>query len=125
MKLSVRELHKGFAHEVLGLDLAAPLPEATVAKLQDAIDRQGLLVFRGQHLDDDSQIAFARLFGHPERYALSYRSCIKLRLGRPDMVDASNLNAVIDAPRVGDARHRIVNLGNRLKQIRGARHRPL
>ena len=127
MALSVRELHPGFAAEVMGLDLARTVPDATVAELQDAIDRHGVLVFRGQHLDDDSQIAFAQLFGPPERYVLSYRPGIKLRLGRAEMVDVSNLDAVTGAPQDREARHRMVNLGNRLwhtdssfKQVRGA-----
>ena len=127
MPLSVRELHPGFATEVMGLDLAHPLPDATVADLQDAMDRHGVLVFRGQHLTDNSQIAFARLFGPPERYVLSYRPGIKLRLGQPEMVDVSNLDAATGEPQDRNARHRMVNLGNRLwhtdssfKQIRGA-----
>ncbi len=127
MPLSVRELHPGFATEVLGLDLAHPFPDATVADLQDAMDRHGVLVFRGQHLTDNSQIAFARLFGPPERYVLSYRPGIKLRLGQPEMVDVSNLDAATGEPQDRNARHRMVNLGNRLwhtdssfKQIRGA-----
>jgi alpha-ketoglutarate-dependent 2,4-dichlorophenoxyacetate dioxygenase len=127
MPLSVRELHPGSATEVLGLDLAQPLPEATVAELQDAMDQHGVLVFRGQHLNDDSQIAFARLFGPPERYVLSYRPGIKPRLGLPEMVDVSNLDATTGEPQDRNARHRMANLGNRLwhtdssfKQIRGA-----
>ncbi len=127
MALSVRELHPGFAAEVLDLALAQPLPDATVAELQDAMDRHGVLVFRGQHLDDHSQIAFARRFGPPERYVLSYRPGIKLRLGQPEMVDVSNLDATTGQPQDRNARHRMVNLGNRLwhtdssfKQVRGA-----
>ena len=127
MPLPVRELHPGFAAEVLGLDLTQSFPDETVAELQDAMDRHGVLVFRGQHLDDHTQIAFARLFGPPERYVLSYRPGIKLRLALPEMVDVSNLDAATGAPQGRDARHRMVNLGNRLwhtdssfKQVRGA-----
>lgn len=127
MPLSLGELHKGFATEVLGLDLAQPLSDATIADLQDAIDAAGVLVFRGQHLDDASQIAFAQRFGPPERYVLSYRPGIKLRLGRPEMVDVSNLDATTGQPQDRGSRHRMVNLGNRLwhtdssfKQTRGA-----
>ena len=109
-----RELHPGFATEVVGLDIGVPLPDATIAALQDAIDAAGVLVFRGQHLDDDTQIAFARRFGQPERYVLSYRPGIKLRLAQAEMVDVSNLDAATGAPQAPDSRHRMVNLGNRL-----------
>jgi len=73
-----------------------------------------VLVFRGQHLDDETQIAFARRFGQPERYVLSYRPGIKLRLAQAEMVDVSNLDAATGAPQARDSRHRMVNLGNRL-----------
>jgi len=109
-----RELHPGFATEVVGLDIGVPLPDATVAALQDAIDTAGVLVFRGQHLDDETQIAFASRFGQPERYVLSYRPGIKLRLAQAEMVDVSNLDAATGAPQARDSRHRMVNLGNRL-----------
>ena len=112
--MMLRELHPGFATEVMGLDIGVPLPDATVAALQDAIDAAGVLVFRGQHLDDDTQIAFARRFGQPERYVLSYRPGIKLRLAQAEMVDVSNLDAATGAPQARDSRHRMVNLGNRL-----------
>ena len=114
MTLALRELHPGFASEVLNLDIGVPLPDATIAALQDAIDQAGVLVFRGQHLDDETQIAFARRFGPPERYVLSYRPGIALRLGRPEMVDVSNLDAATGTPQARDSRHRMVNLGNRL-----------
>ena len=114
MALAIRDLHPGFAAEILSLDIARPLPEATVAELRSAIDRHGVLVFRGQHLNDETQIGFVRHFGSPERYALSYRPGVTLRLGRPEMVDVSNLDAATGAPQARDARHRMVNLGNRL-----------
>ena len=41
-----RELHPGFATEVVGLDVGVPLPDATVAALQDAIDAAGVLSYR-------------------------------------------------------------------------------
>ncbi len=127
MTLVLRELHPGFAHAVLDLDLSAPLPDGTVAALREAMDAYGVLVFRDQHLDDEGQIAFAQHFGPPERYVLSYRPGIKLRLGRAEMVDVSNLDATTGQPQDRGARHRMVNLGNRLwhtdssfKQVRGA-----
>ncbi|MGE0417817.1 MAG: TauD/TfdA dioxygenase family protein, partial [Acetobacteraceae bacterium] len=66
------------------------------------------------HLTDEQQIAFAENWGCPERYVLSYRNNIRLRLSKPEMVDVSNLDAATGQPLSGSARHRMVNLGNRL-----------
>jgi alpha-ketoglutarate-dependent taurine dioxygenase len=64
-----------------------------MATLWQASDAHAVLVFRGQTLSDAQQIAFAENFGQPERYVLSYRRNAALRLGRPEMVDVSNLDA--------------------------------
>lgn len=107
-------LHPLFAAQVSGLDLATALDDSIIAALRDALDRYAVLVFPGQRLDDAAQVAFAGRFGPPERYVLSYRPGIQLRLSRPEMVDVSNLDAASGAPQTGDARHRMVNLGNRM-----------
>ena len=85
-----------------------------MAALWDASDAHAILVFRGQTLTDAQQIAFTENFGQPERYVFSYSSRIKLRLGRPEMADVSNLDAATGQPQTGSQRHRMVNLGNRL-----------
>jgi alpha-ketoglutarate-dependent 2,4-dichlorophenoxyacetate dioxygenase len=61
--LQVRPLHPLFAGEVTGVDLRGPLPEADVAAIHDAFERLSVLVFPGQDLDDEAQIAFSGLFG--------------------------------------------------------------
>jgi len=114
MNVQIRQIHRHFVGEVSGVDLSQPLDRATVAALQDGIDRHGVLVFHNQHLTDAQQIGFVEHFGRPERYALSYRNNIKLRLEKPEMVDVSNLDAESGKPVAGAARHRMVNLGNRL-----------
>lgn len=50
-------------YEVSGIDLTQPLAPQTQALLQGAMATRGLLVFHEQTLDEDQQIAFARLFG--------------------------------------------------------------
>jgi alpha-ketoglutarate-dependent taurine dioxygenase len=55
-----------FVGEVSGIDLAWPLSAETAAEIQAAIDRYAVLIFHDQPLDDDSQLAFARNFGHIE-----------------------------------------------------------
>ena len=114
MELRVTTIRPGFVVELDGLDLAHPMSPATTAALWDASDAHAILVFRGQTLTDAQQIAFAENFGQPERYVLSYRNDIKLRLDRPEMADVSNLDAATGKPQTGTARHRMVNLGNRL-----------
>ena len=66
MVVSVRQLHPLFAGEVSGVDIGRPLDAATVAALNAAIDRYAVLVFRGQELDDERQMAFALNFGELE-----------------------------------------------------------
>ena len=63
MPVSVRQLHPLFVGEVSGVDTGRPIDRETVAALNAAIDRYAVLVFRGQDLDDEREMAFARNFG--------------------------------------------------------------
>jgi len=63
MSLTFREHGPDFAAEVGGVDLSRPLSEGDFAALQAGIDRCGVLVFRGQRLDDAAQLAFSLRFG--------------------------------------------------------------
>ena len=114
MGVDIRRIHPHFVGEVSGVTISAPLDGATIAALQAGIDAHGVLVFHGQKLTDVQQIAFVKNFGEPERYALSYRNNVRLRLQTPEMVDVSNLNAETGKPETGASRSRMVNLGNRL-----------
>lgn len=114
MAIKVTKIHPLFVGEVSGIDISRALDAGTVAALEQAIDDHGVLVFRNQSLSDEQQIHFARHLGEPERYVLSYRKNIKLRLSNPEMVDVSNLDADTGKPQSGNARHRMVNLGNRM-----------
>lgn len=114
MNLSVEPIRPGFVAEILAIDISRPPTPDTGAALWEASDAHAVLVFRGQGLTDDEQIAFARNFGEPERYVFSYSSGVPLRLKRREMADISNLDAVTGKPQTGSARHRMVNLGNRL-----------
>jgi alpha-ketoglutarate-dependent 2,4-dichlorophenoxyacetate dioxygenase len=99
---------------VSGINLA-PTPDAdTVAALREAMDHFAVLVFPAQCLTDEDQIAFARLFGPLERSVFTYRPGARQRLSQPEMVDVSNLDASTGTPLARDARHRMINLGNRL-----------
>ena len=49
--------------EIIGLDLAQPLDDATFAAVSAAFDRHSVIVFRDQRLSPEQHVAFARRFG--------------------------------------------------------------
>ena len=63
--IEVRPLSVHIGAEIVGVDIAAPLPEATVAAIRDALLRWKVLFFRDQNLDHESHVRFARHFGRP------------------------------------------------------------
>ncbi len=114
MSLTVKTIRPDFVAQVGGMDISKPLSTDVTTALWEIIDAHAVLVFGDQKLTDAEQIAFAENFGTPERYVFSYSSAVKLRLKRPEMADISNLDATRGKPQTGSARHRMVNLGNRL-----------
>lgn len=114
MSIRVETIRPGFVAEIGGIDISLPVPAEAMSVLWEAIDEHAVLVFRGQTLTDGEQIAFTKNFGQPERYVFSYGRDARLRLAGPEMVDISNLDATTGKPQTGAARHRMVNLGNRL-----------
>ena len=114
MAIRVNTLRPDFVAEIGGLDLSRPVAPDDMDALWQASDAHAILVYRGQNLTDPQQIAFTENFGQPERYVFSYSKQVKLRLERPEMADVSNLDAATGQPQIGNARHRMVNLGNRL-----------
>ncbi len=117
MSLSVRQLHPLFVGEVSGVDAKRPLDMAVIAALWQAIDRYAVLVFRGQDLDDERQMDFARQFGELE-IPRSGRADVKRRL-RAEMSDISNLDEQGRVRRRDDTR-RFDQLGNRLWHTDGS-----
>jgi alpha-ketoglutarate-dependent 2,4-dichlorophenoxyacetate dioxygenase len=114
MTLQVDAITSGFAAELHGIDISEPLAPDVVGAVHEAIDRYGVVVFRGQTLQDEQQMRFAAQFGPLERYSLSYRADRKLRLKHVEMVDVSNIDAQTGAVQDRAARNRMINLGNRL-----------
>ncbi len=49
--------------EIGGVDLATPLPDATIAEIRAALNRHGVVFFRDQTLDAEQHKALARRFG--------------------------------------------------------------
>jgi alpha-ketoglutarate-dependent 2,4-dichlorophenoxyacetate dioxygenase len=117
MELAMRQSHPLFVGEVSGVDVGRPLDAATVTALNEAIDHYAVLVFRGQKLDDERQMAFARNFGELE-LPRSGVANVKRRL-RPEMADISNLDEE-QRVRGRDDPRRFDQLGNRLWHTDGS-----
>jgi taurine dioxygenase len=83
----IRDLDAAVGAEVLGVDLAAPLDDATFTAIERAWDARGMLLFRGQRLTPAAHVAFSRRFGAVEvptnrQYALD---------GMPEVYVVSNI----------------------------------
>jgi len=112
MSIAVKQLHPLFVGEVAGLDLRQPLSQALVDELTAAIDRLAVLVFRGERLSEEQQVAFSACFGPIAAQNGVLQTGIKRRVS-DRLVDISNLdedNRVLSA---GD-RRRMFALGNQL-----------
>ena len=117
MGVTVKPLHPLFVGEVGGVDAGRPLDAEMVRALGAAIDRYAVLVLRGQDLDDECQMAFARHFGELE-LPRSGRADVVRRL-RPEMSDISNLDEQ-NRLRGRDDPRRFDQLGNRLWHTDGS-----
>jgi len=114
MTLTIRPLHPVIGGEVDGVDLRQPLSDDDVAAINAGMDRFAVLVFPGQDLTDEQQIAFSRNFGDLEMPgSVSNITKPQDRRLRPELADVSNLTKdqkVFER----DDRTRMFNLGNRL-----------
>ena len=87
--MDISPIADNFVARISGLDLGAPVADADISRLIDAIDGAGVLVFPDQSLTGDQQIALSRRFGPLETSITAKR---KRRLG-PEFSDISNLDA--------------------------------
>jgi len=113
MTVSIRALHPVIGGEVSGLDLTRPLSPAEVAAVEAGMDRYAILVFPGQRISDEEQIAFTRNFGALENSHGGHIAKAHEKRLRPEMNDVSNLGQD-HRPLARDDRKRMFNLGNRL-----------
>jgi alpha-ketoglutarate-dependent 2,4-dichlorophenoxyacetate dioxygenase len=63
MDLAVTPLHPRFAARVAGADLSRPVGADLARAIERAMDEYAVCVLPDQELDDERQIAFARLYG--------------------------------------------------------------
>jgi alpha-ketoglutarate-dependent 2,4-dichlorophenoxyacetate dioxygenase len=102
-----------FAGDVTGIDLTEPLTVDEVAVIEAGMDRFAVLVFHGQHFDDDRQLAFSRNFGALEVSSGGEMARPEDRRLKLEMADVSNLDRDSKV-RAADDRVRLSALGNRL-----------
>jgi len=61
--MRIRPLHESFGAEVIGVDIAGELDEATVAEIEAAWYRYSILLFRGVEMMPAQHVAFTRRLG--------------------------------------------------------------
>lgn len=102
-----------FGAEITDIRLDRDLSDEEVAALDRAFATWAVVVFPGQTLDNESQMAFASRFGPLEGAANRIRSDNKHRIGIAAIADVSNLDEN-NKPRAMGDRQRLQSLGNRL-----------
>jgi alpha-ketoglutarate-dependent 2,4-dichlorophenoxyacetate dioxygenase len=113
MPVVIRQIGPCFAGEVEGIDMTRPLTPDEVAAIHAGMDRYAVLVFHGQKIDDEQQLAFSRSLGEIEHaIGTSLRAPDEYRLPTT-FADVSNLdqNHQVFAR---DDRRRLFGIGNRL-----------
>jgi alpha-ketoglutarate-dependent 2,4-dichlorophenoxyacetate dioxygenase len=101
-----------FTGKVDGIDLSKTASDAEIAAIRDGMDKFAVLVFHGQHIDDEQQLAFSRRFGALETANADIRRPEDRRL-KPEIGDISNLGKTNEIL-ARDDRRRLFGLGNML-----------
>lgn len=113
MPIAIKPIAPGFAGEVSGADIGKPLSSSEVAQIEAGMDTYAVLVFRGQNITDEQQIAFSCNFGEMENSRgghITKPADVRLQQG---MNDVSNLDKS-GLPLRREDRRRLFNLGNML-----------
>jgi len=114
MTVSIRQIHPVFVGEVEGVDLRRPLTLEETAAIDAGMAKYGVLVFHGQDITDEQQIAFSANFGELEQPGKqsNITKDEERRLGAL-MADISNLDRD-NRLFARDDRRRMFSLGNQL-----------
>ena len=111
MVLALTPLHPCFVAEVSRVDLRAVYDPGTLGEIRRGMDRYAVLLFRGQDITDEQQLAFARNFGERENArggTVTRKEDYRLTSG---LNDVSNLGKD-GKPLPRDHRTHLFNLGN-------------
>jgi alpha-ketoglutarate-dependent 2,4-dichlorophenoxyacetate dioxygenase len=101
-----------FAGQITGIDISSGVSPTEAAAIEDGMDRYGVLVFRGQVVDDEQQFAFSTHFGPMETATGDIAAQEQRRLSM-DINDISNLDQHGNVV-ARDDRRRLFGLGNML-----------
>ena len=66
MTFEAKKLTEHIGAEIAGIDLTKPVDDNTIESLKAALDEHSVLIFHGQHFDDDTQTAFSARWGELE-----------------------------------------------------------
>jgi len=108
MTLKIEKLHPLFAAEIANVDLTRPLDDATIGAIRDAFEEYSVLVFRGQDITDEQQIAFSERFGPLERMLIGSQG------GGTPIAFLANVDQNTGEILPPDDKRMIRNLGNML-----------
>jgi alpha-ketoglutarate-dependent 2,4-dichlorophenoxyacetate dioxygenase len=109
MTLETRRLHPRVGVEVVGVDVTQ-VSEAVFRDIVDAFDEHSVLLFRGQWIDDTSQIAFSQRFGPLET---TIRTIASQARTLPEISNLANVDAEDRLIPSGDKRN-LFNAGNQM-----------
>jgi alpha-ketoglutarate-dependent 2,4-dichlorophenoxyacetate dioxygenase len=109
MMLETWPLHPLLGVEIVGVDVRRVDAGAFTA-IVDAFEEHSVLLFRGQTLDDEAQIAFSRRFGPLET---TIRTVVSQSRDRPEISNLANVDADDRLIPRGDRRN-LFNAGNQM-----------
>jgi alpha-ketoglutarate-dependent 2,4-dichlorophenoxyacetate dioxygenase len=110
--LTITPVHPVLGARVEGVDLTAPLDDATFGKIHAAFQEYSVLVFPGQQLSDEQQMAFTTRFGPLET---TIKSIGQERRLHENMVDLSNVDPNAEGRLMGwTDRRMLYQSGNQL-----------
>jgi alpha-ketoglutarate-dependent 2,4-dichlorophenoxyacetate dioxygenase len=89
MPITISPILPGFGAEVSGVDISKPLDAETRRRILEIQAKWGVTVWRDTGLDDDSHVAFSRIFGHLE---VAKHNGRKMRWRQEELFDAGNLD---------------------------------
>jgi alpha-ketoglutarate-dependent 2,4-dichlorophenoxyacetate dioxygenase len=109
MGLRTRPLHPLFGVEIEGVDVRR-VDDAAFAEVVRLFEDHSVLLFRGQTLADDDQIAFSERFGPLEA---TIQTVVSQARYRPEISNLANVDADDELIPAGDTRN-LFNAGNQM-----------
>jgi alpha-ketoglutarate-dependent 2,4-dichlorophenoxyacetate dioxygenase len=109
MALETRALHPLLGVEIVGVDVRHVVADV-FQRIVEAFEEHSVLLFRGQTLDDEAQIAFSRRFGPLET---TIRTVVSHARYRPEISNLANVDAEDRLIPRGDRRN-LFNAGNQM-----------